>query len=64
MRNIYELTTAEAYQLVTKHFGHELPPLDAIENEDWGCDLVLQYFLQHSPDELAAADLAWQEAAE
>jgi len=27
--------------------------LDAIENEDWGRDYVLQHFLKHNADELA-----------
>ena len=57
MRSIHELTTAEAYDLVTRHFGHELPPLDAVENEDWGRDYVLQKLLEHTPQELAAAGL-------
>jgi len=57
MRSIFDLTTAEAYQIVSEHFGHELPPLDAVENEDWGRDYVLQHFQQHSAAELAAAGL-------
>jgi len=61
MRSIYELTTAEAYQFVREHFGHELPPLEAVENEDWGRDYVLQHFQRHSPAELAAAGLTWEE---
>jgi hypothetical protein len=34
MRSIYDLTTEEANRIVSDHFGHELPPLDAVENED------------------------------
>ena len=49
-----DLTTEEAYRIVAEHFGHELPPLDAVENEDWGRDYVLQHFLQHTAEELAA----------
>ena len=41
MRSIYELSTEEAYHLAAEHFGHDLPPLDAVENEDWGRDYVL-----------------------
>jgi hypothetical protein len=59
MRSIDELTTAEAYELVAGHFGHELPPLEAVENEDWGRDYVLQHFQLHSEEELAAAGLTW-----
>jgi hypothetical protein len=54
-RSIYDLTTEEAYRLVGEHFGHELPPLEAVENEDWGRDYVLQHFLRHATEELAAA---------
>jgi hypothetical protein len=64
MRSIYELTTEEAYRLATEHFGHSLPPLEAIENEDWGRDYVLQHFQQHSAEELAAAGLTWQALAD
>jgi hypothetical protein len=61
MRSIHDLTTAEAYRLATEHFGHELPPLDAVENEDWGRDYVLQCLLRHSDEELAAVGLAGAE---
>ena len=57
MQSIHELTTAEAYELVAEHFGHELPPLDAVENEDWGRDYVLQQLLMHTKEELAAVGL-------
>lgn len=60
MRSIYELTTEEAYRLVAEHFGHALPPQDAIENEDWGRDYVLQKLLEHSPKELEAVGLVWE----
>jgi hypothetical protein len=61
VRSIYDLSTKEAYGLLTGQFGHagELPPLDAIENEEWGRDFVLQYFLRHSASELADAGLNW-----
>ena len=48
MRSIYELSTEEAYQLVAETLGRELPPLEAVENEDWGRDYVLQHLLRHS----------------
>jgi hypothetical protein len=63
MRSIYDLTTEEAYRLVSDHFGHELPPLDAVENEDWGRDYVLQYLQRHSAEELAVVGLTWDEDA-
>lgn len=59
MRSIWELTTAEAYDLVAHQFGHPLPPLEAVENEDWGRDYVLQHFQLHSEVELAQAGLTW-----
>ena len=62
MRSIYELTTEEAYRLVSEHFGHALPPLEAVENEDWGRDYVLQHFQKHTPQELAEAGLTWRQA--
>jgi len=57
MRSIFDLATEEAYRIVAGHFGHELPPLDAVENEDWGRDYVLQHFERHTPEELAAIGL-------
>jgi hypothetical protein len=59
MRSIYELTTAEAYRLVAEELGRELPPLEAIENEDWGRDYVLQHLLALSPTELTELGLTW-----
>jgi hypothetical protein len=52
MRSIHDLTTEEAYRIAAEHFGHELPPLDAVENEDWGRDYVLQLLLGHPAEEL------------
>ncbi len=54
MRSIHDLTTEEAYRLAADHFGYRLPPLDAVENEDWGRDYVLQKLLERTPEELAA----------
>ena len=57
MRSIHDLTTEEAYRLVAEHFGHPLPPLEAVENEDWGRDYVLQKLLEHTAEELAGVGL-------
>jgi hypothetical protein len=57
LRSVYDLTTEEAYRIAAEHFGHELPPLDAVENEDWGRDYVLQKLLQHTEQELAGAGI-------
>jgi hypothetical protein len=60
MRSIHELTTEEVYDLVAIHFGHPLPPLEAVENEDWGRDYVLQHLQKHTNEELAALGLTWE----
>lgn len=57
LRDLLDLTTEEAYQLATERFGHPLPALDAVENEDWGRDYVLQSLMQHSAAELAAVGI-------
>ncbi len=55
---IVELGVAEAYDLLVGRFGQsDLPPLDAIENEDWGRDFLLSRFLEIPPEALAAAGL-------
>ncbi len=55
---IVELGVAEAYELMTRHFGVTgLPPLEAIENEDWGRDSLLSRFQDFSADALAEAGL-------
>jgi hypothetical protein len=53
---IFELGVDEAYALLRDHFGvTDLPPLEAIENEDWGRDLLLSRFERLTTEELAAA---------
>jgi hypothetical protein len=64
MRSVFDLTTEEAYRIVSEQLGHELPPLAAIENEDWGRDYVLQHFQRHTRDELAALGLTLDEPAD
>jgi len=55
---IVELGVSEAYSILTEHFGvRGLPPLDSIENEDWGRDYLLSRFLEISASELAQAGL-------
>ena len=58
-KSIYDLSTEEAYRIVSEIFGQTLPPLDAVENEDWGRDYVLQHFLDYSEEELRKAGLTW-----
>jgi hypothetical protein len=55
---IFELGVAEAYALLTECFGlTDLPPLEAIENEDWGRDLLLSRFTEVPAPALAEAGI-------
>lgn len=55
---IVELGVSDAYAILTERFGvTDLPPLDAIEYEDWGRDLLLTRFLQFPAEALAEAGL-------
>ena len=58
MRSIHDLTTEEAYRLAAERLGEELPPLDAIENEDWGRDYVLQRILMHDDGDLSRVGIS------
>lgn len=67
LRPIVELGVAEAYFLLTGPLGVEsesLPPLEAIENEDWGRDLVLSRFLEVPAQQLAEVGLCLRETEE
>jgi hypothetical protein len=64
MRSVFDLTTEEAYRIVAVDLGHELPPLAAVENEDWGRDYVLQHFQRHTAEELAAVGLTLEPPAD
>jgi hypothetical protein len=55
---IVELGVCEAYTLLVERFGVTgLPPLDAIENEDWGRDYLLTRLLEMPTRALAEAGL-------
>ena len=55
---IVELGVDEAYAILAVHFGQaDLPPLDAIENEDWGRDLLLCRFEAIAEEDLAKVGL-------
>ena len=61
LKPVVELGVEEAYQLLTGHFRiGDLPPLDAIENEDWGRDLLLGRFGEIPDEELAAVGLVFE----
>lgn len=60
---IVELGVAEAYALLTGHLGqNDLPPLEAIENEDWGRDLLLSRFQEIPADALAEVGITLDDA--
>ncbi len=62
---VVELGVAEAYTLLTEHFGVTgLPPLDAIENEDWGRDYLLGQFTEFPAEALAEAGLTLRDDEE
>jgi hypothetical protein len=55
---IVELGVAEAYTLLAERFGVTgLPPLEAIENEDWGRDYLLTRLFEMPASALAEAGL-------
>jgi hypothetical protein len=59
---IVELGVAEAYALLTERFGvTDLPPLDAIENEDWGRDFLLSRFQEIPAALLAEAGITLED---
>ena len=56
---IVELGVSEAYEILTERFGvADLPPLESIENEDWGRDYLLSRFLQLPRPALTEAGLS------
>jgi len=59
LTHIHELGVDEAYRLLTDKLGVEgLPPLDAIENEDWGRDLILSRLMEMPADVLERLGIA------
>lgn len=64
LKPIVELGVAEAYELLAGRFGvRGLPPLDAIENEDWGRDFLLSRFLELPASALAEAGLTLSDSS-
>ncbi len=58
LTSIFELGVSDAYAILRDHFGvTDLPPLDAIEYEDWGRDLLLSRFTRIPDQALADAGL-------
>lgn len=61
LKPVVELGVAEAYAILFARPGATLPPLEAIENEDWGRDFLLSRFEEVPADELAALGLRWDD---
>ena len=60
---VVELGVDEAYAILAGHFGlTDLPPLDAVENEDWGRDLLLSRLLTFPAEALAEVGLTTRDA--
>lgn len=63
MKPVVELGVAEAHAILAARPGADrLPPLEAIENEDWGRDLLLSRFEEMSPEELAELGLTLEDS--
>jgi hypothetical protein len=62
---IVELGVDEAYDILTRGFGVVgLPPLESIENEDWGRDYLLSRLYELPAEELAKAGLVADERSD
>jgi hypothetical protein len=58
LRPIFELGVEEAYAILRDRLGvDDLPPLDAVEHEDWGRDLVLGRLVEYPAETLARLGL-------
>jgi hypothetical protein len=64
LRSIHDLTTEEAYRIAAERCGESLPPLDAVENEDWGRDYVLQRLVALGDETLASLGLTTRPPAD
>lgn len=56
-RSILDLTTEEAWRIAAEEVGEEVPPLEAVQNEDWGRDYILQLLMSLPPEILHKHDL-------
>ncbi len=62
LRPIIELGVAEAYEVASSDLGmRDLPPLEAIENEDWGRDYILSRLQAVDEEILASLGLTTEE---
>ena len=61
LKPVVELGVAEAYAILEARPGSSLPPLDAIENENWGRDFLLSRFEDIPAADLAMLGLRWDD---
>lgn len=62
-RSVFELGVEEAHAILSTHRpSASLPPLDAIENEDWGRNLVLSRIWELEDHELESLGLTRADA--
>lgn len=59
LRPVMELGIAELHQLAVELLGQHFPPLDALENEDWGRDYTLQALRGVPAAELEKRGFTW-----
>lgn len=57
VRSIFDLTTEEAWRILAELLGEEIPSLEAVQNEDWGRDYILQKLLSLPPHTLGELGL-------
>jgi len=63
LKPVVELGVAEAYEVLLVRFGiSNLPPLEAIENEDWGRDYLLGRFEEIPAEMLRQSGLCWEDS--
>ena len=63
-RSLLDLTTEEAWRILAEALGEEVPPLEAVQNEDWGRDYLLQKLMSLPADTLRKLGLYIPESSE
>jgi hypothetical protein len=64
LKPIFELGVDEVYTILRDQLGvDDLPPLDAVENEDWGRDLLVGRLIEYPSETLSRLGLMLPSAA-